>query len=151
MANINTNAKNYKSEGRIVWINFRIQMPFMFWFLGLFLSNIRSKLLSMPLSWMSHISSQLDGKLELVLNIQPNSMLDNFIPIGCFSPGYLLIVSLGLQIVKIESLIWRLTSLQKQVLNSSSTELSPHVSLCLPFCRGELNSNNRNDPCQESI
>jgi hypothetical protein len=51
---------------------------------------------------MSHISSQLDGKLELVLNIQPNSMLDNFIPIGCFSPGYLLIVSLGLQIVKIE-------------------------------------------------
>jgi len=102
MANINTNAKNYKLEGRIVWINFRIQMPFMFWFLGLFLSNIRSKLLSMPLSWMSHISSQLDGKLELVLNIQPNSMLDNFIPIGCFSPGYLLIVSLGLQIVKIE-------------------------------------------------
>jgi hypothetical protein len=103
------------------------------------------------MSWMSHISSRLDGKLELVLNIQPNSMLDNFIPIGLLFTWLSADCSLGLQIVEIESLIWRLTSLQKQVLNSSSTELSPHVSLCLPFCRGELNSNKGNDPCQESF
>jgi hypothetical protein len=124
MANINTNAKNYKSEGRIVWINFRIQMPFMFWFLGLFLSNIRSKLLSMPLSWMSHISSQLDGKLELVLNIQPNSMLDNFIPIGCFSPGYLLIVVWDFR-------LWKYRVWYEDLLHYRNKSWTHHPQSCL--------------------